>query len=232
MKKFIICAAAMMVSFGAIAQTADELKAERLELKASFTSKEATKKASNVAKKIDAMVPVGGSVEEIVKSMVEPLPENMRESASKPLLNLMKDQTPRKVTPPMGVGLATLDGLVEAFSPILLLSVTLSDILSEYKQDIINSKDGEIDMTKYQGKASDYLAIVPVIAQASLSSAKGAEQLQNVMGDIAKLNPLQAVPAVKSSKWIVDAVDISTNKLAETKKLLTNLTKSLKVEKQ
>lgn len=231
MRKLFICAAALLVSLSVFAETTDELKAQRVEMKAKFTSKEAVKKATNIAKKVDTMVPVGGSIEDVVKSMVEPLPEGLRESASKPLLNLMKDQKPRTVTPPAAVGLATLDGLVGAFSPLLILSVSLDDVLAEYKEDIIKSEDGEIDLSKYQGKAKDYLAVLPVIANASASAAKGAEQLANIMGDISKLNPLQAVPAVKASKWIGEAVDVTIYKLAEVKSLLTNLTKSLSAAK-
>lgn len=228
MKKIILCAAAMLVAFGASAQTAEELKAEREALKSELTSKDAVKKAKAIAKKVDAIAPIGGNVTDLVDVMVAPLPDVLRDAVVQPLYNLMEGKDSRVINKPAAVNLSSVDGLVSTISPLLAIAVSTNDILAEYKTEIIDNGNGEVDITKYKAKAADYIAILPLLAQATVEAAKGAEQLKSIQDDLKKLNPMQAAPAIKAGKWIADAVDVTAYKLAETTKLLTNLTNSLK----
>lgn len=228
MKKIILCAAAMLVAFGAMAQTAEELKAEREALASELTSKDAVKKAKSIAKKVDELVPIGGNLADLVDGMLAFLPDELKSTCTQPIYNLMEGKDSRVVNKPASVGLSSVDGLVNSVSPLLATAVSTNDILAEYRTEIIDNGNGEVDITKYKAKSSDYVALVPILAQATVEAAKAAEQLKSVKDDLSKLNPMQAAPAIKAGKWIGDAIDITTYKLAETTKLLTNLTQSLK----
>jgi len=228
MKQIIICAAAMLVAFSASAQTADELNAERQSLRSELTAKDAVKKAKEISKKVDDMAPVGGNLADLVSSMVSPLPQALQNAVNQPLNKLMEGKDSRVIVKPNTVGLESVDGLVNSLSPLLAIAVSTNDILAEYKTEIIDNGNGEVDITKYKARAADYIAIQPLLAQATIEAAKGAKQLKDIKNDLSKLNPIQAAPAIKAGKWIADAVDVTTYKLDETTKLLNNLIKSLK----
>lgn len=228
MKKTILCAAAMLVTFGLFAQTADELKAEREALKSELTSKEAVKKANAISKEVDTMLPIGGNIADLINGMIASFPESIKSSVSQPLNNLMAGKDSRIVNKPGPVNLASVDGLVNSISPLLAVAVSTNDILAEYKTEIIDNGNGEVDITKYKAKAGDYMALLPLITQASIDAAQAAEQLKDVKNDVKKLNPMQAGPAIKAAAWLTDATDVTTYKLSETTKLLTNLVNSLK----
>ncbi len=228
MKKIILCAAAMLVTFGLFAQTADELKAEREALKSEFTSKDAVKKANAISKKVDTMVPIGGNIADLINGMIASFPEAIKSTVAQPLNNLMEGKDSRIVNNPGAVNLASVDGLVNSISPLLAVAVSTNDILAEYKTEIIDNGNGEVDITKYKANAGDYVALLPLITQATIDATKAAEQLKDVKNDVKKLNPMQAAPAIKAAAWLTDAIDVTTYKLSETTKLLTNLVNSLK----
>ena len=227
-KLFIIIGIALMGLGVANAQTADELKAERQQMKAELTSKDAVKKAQKIEKKIETLTPKGGSIGELIQAMVAPFPATLKTSVTTPLANLLGNKDSRIVVQPAQTGINSVDGLVNTIAPLLAVAVSTNDIMAEYKTEIVDNGDGEIDITKYKANAKDYVAILPMLVQAGADAAKAAEQLKNVQNDIKSLSPTQALPATKAVNWSVDAIDITTAKLAETTKLLQNLINSLK----
>ena len=230
MKKIILIATAMLVVSGAFAQnqTAEELKAEREALKAELTSKDAAKKGKAIAKKIDAIAPVGGNMGDLVTNMTAPLPEALKASVIAPLNTLLDGKDSRIVNKPAATSLASVDGIVDAISPLLAISIATNDIMAEYKTEIIDSGNGEIDITKYKANTGDYAAILPLLVQAGADAAKSAEKLKDVKNDVSKLNPMQAGPTIKAANWASDAIDVTSYKLSETTKLLQNLVNTLK----
>lgn len=230
MKKIILIATAMMVVSGAFAQnhTAEELKAEREALKAELTSKDAAKKGKAIAKKIEAIAPVGGNMGDLVTNMTASLPEALKTSVIAPLNTLLDGKDSRIVNKPAATSLASVDGIVDAISPLLAISIATNDIMAEYKTEIIDSGNGEIDITKYKANAGDYVAILPLLVQAGADAAKSAEKLKDVKNDVSKLNPMQAGPTIKAANWASDAIDVTSYKLSETTKLLQNLVNTLK----
>ena len=77
----------------------------------------------------------------------------------------------------------------------------------------------------------DYLALIPILTQASLDVAQAAQQLKSVKDDLKSLSPAQAASATKVVNWNIDAIDITQAKLNETTKLVTNLVNTLKATK-
>ena len=227
-KLFLIIGIALMGLGMANAQTADELKAEHQQMKAELASKDAVKKAQKIEKKMETLTPKGGSIGELIQSMVAPFPTALKTNVTAPLANLLGGKESRIVVQPAQTGVNSVDGLVNTIVPLLAVAVSTNDIMAEYKTEIVDNGDGEIDITKYKANAKDYLAILPLLTQASLDATKAAEQLKSVQNDVKSLSPTQALPATKSVNWSVDALDITTAKLAETTKLLQNLINSLK----
>ena len=227
-KLFLIIGIALMGLGMANAQTADELKTERQQMKAELASKDAVKKAQKIEKKMETLTPKGGSIGELIQSMVAPFPTALKTNVTAPLANLLGGKESRIVVQPAQTGVNSVDGLVNTIVPLLAVAVSTNDIMAEYKTEIVDNGDGEIDITKYKANAKDYLAILPLLTQASLDATKAAEQLKSVQNDVKSLSPTQALPATKSVNWSVDALDITTAKLAETTKLLQNLINSLK----
>lgn len=229
MKKLFFIIGIALIGLGlANAQTADELKAERQQMKAELTSKDAAKKAQKIEKKMEILTPKGGNIGELIQTMVAPLPATLKTSVTTPLANLLGGKESRIVVQPAQTGINSVDGLVNTIAPLLAVAVSTNDILAEYKTEIVDHGDGEIDITKYKANAKDYLAILPMLTQASIDAAKASEQLKDVQNDVKSLTPTQALPATKSVNWSVDALDITTAKLTETTKLLQNLINTLK----
>lgn len=229
MKKLFFIIGIALIGLGlANAQTADELKAERQQMKAELTSKDAAKKAQKIEKKMEILTPKGGNIGELIQTMVAPLPATLKTSVTTPLANLLGGKESRIVVQPAQTGINSVDGLVNTMAPLLAVAVSTNDILAEYKTEIVDHGDGEIDITKYKANAKDYLAILPMLTQASIDAAKASEQLKDVQNDVKSLTPTQALPATKSVNWSVDALDITTAKLTETTKLLQNLINTLK----
>lgn len=229
MKKLFFIIGIALIGLGlANAQTTDELKAERQQMKAELTSKDAAKKAQKIEKKMEILTPKGGNIGELIQTMVAPLPATLKTSVTTPLANLLGGKESRIVVQPAQTGINSVDGLVNTMAPLLAVAVSTNDILAEYKTEIVDHGDGEIDITKYKANAKDYLAILPMLTQASIDAAKASEQLKDVQNDVKSLTPTQALPATKSVNWSVDALDITTAKLTETTKLLQNLINTLK----
>ena len=177
---------------------------------------------------METLTPKGGSIGELIQAMVAPFPATLKTSVTTPLANLLGNKDSRIVVQPAQTGINSVDGLVNTIAPLLAVAVSTNDIMAEYKTEIVDNGDGEIDITKYKANAKDYVAILPMLVQAGADAAKAAEQLKNVQNDIKSLSPTQALPATKAVNWSVDAIDITTAKLAETTKLLQNLINTLK----
>lgn len=229
MKKTILFVVLSLLGFSFVnAQTAEELKAERQQLKTEMTSKDAVKKAQKIEKKMETITPKGGSIGDAVKKMTSSLPAAMSAEVAQPLTTLLGGIEPRIVAKPDQTGVNSVDGLVNTISPLLAIAVSTNEIVAKYKTEITDNGDGEIDITKYKANGKDYVAILPMLIQAGADAAKAAEQLKSVQNDVKSLAPQQALPATKAVNWSVDAIDITQAKLSETTKLLQNLINTLK----
>lgn len=213
---------------GAFAQkTADELKAERAALKSEMNSKDAKK----VEKTLDKIAPVGGTMADFVTAVLSPALALVPEIQSKVVPSVTKlvgEEPARIVNKPAATGLNSVDGLVDAGTTLLGVVVSTDAVLSKYKTEITESKDGEVDITKYSANAQDYIAISPMLVQAGVDAAKAVEKIKDVQADVKGLNPMQAGPTIKAANWAIDAINVSVSKISENTKLLQNLINSSK----
>ncbi|MCR4966047.1 MAG: hypothetical protein K6A41_10385 [Bacteroidales bacterium] len=230
MKKILSIIAIALLSLNCIvAQTTkEEFKAEQQEIRLELKSEKAIKQDQKIEGLMKDIIPEGGTMDEMVESMLASYPKALRDSVTKPLKNLLDGKESRIVVQPNKTGLNSVDGLVNTLTPLLAIAVSTSEILAEYKRDTKELGEGEYDLIKFNAHANDYVAILPLLAQASIDAAKASEQLKTVQADIKKLSPMQAVPATKAFNWSKDALNITQTKLAETTKLLKNLINGLK----
>lgn len=212
------------VGFAQEAKTAEELKAERQQLKTELKSKDAVK----VEKKFNELVPVGGNMTDIISAVLSPLPAELSKTVAEPLKKLVGDKDARVVNKPQTTGLNSVDGLVNSGTSLLSVVTATNAILQEYKIAIEETKDGEVDITKFKANKDDYFAILPLLVQAGVDAAKATTQIKDVQTDVKGLNPMQAAPTIKASNWAIDAVNVSAKKIAENTKLLQNLINSIK----
>ena len=222
----IIMGLMLAMTSAGFAQTADELKAEREQLKTELKSKDAQK----IEKTFNKIAPVGGSMADLIAVIGSTLPSPVQ-PALEPIKKLVGDKEARLIQKPEASGLNSVDGLVNAGSSLLSIVVATNAILQEYKTAITESKDGEIDITKFTVNGEDYIAILPLLVQAGVDVAKAAAQIKDVQADVKGLNPMQAAPTIKASKWAIDAINVSVAKISENSKLLQNLTNSIKASK-
>jgi hypothetical protein len=212
------------IVFAQEAKTADELKAEREQLAKELKSKDAQK----VEKTLDKLAPVGGSMVDIVSSVLSPLPAELKNMVAEPLTKLAGDKEARVIQKPATSGLNSVDGLADAGSVLLGVVTSTNAILKEYKTEIIDNGNGECDVTKYKANLDHYVAVLPLLVQAGIDAANAAAKIKDVQAEVKGLNPMQAKPAISASKWAIDAVNVSVSKIGENTKLLQNLIATIK----
>ncbi len=204
--------------------TKEELKIEREQMKV----ESASKKAIEMEKMFEELAPVGGNMANVVSNYLSTLPKELNDKVEQPLRNLVGDKDARIVEKPATVGLNSVDGLVDAGGS-LLAAVTLSnEILKEYRREVVSNGDGEVDITKYKANGKDYIAVLPLLLNASVDAATATAQIKVVQDDVKKLNPIQGKTTIAASKWAINAVNVSSKKLGDNTKLLKNLIETLK----
>lgn len=202
----------------------EELKAEREQLKADLKSKNSLK----TTEKLDKIAPVGGTMADLVTAVLSPLPAQINSEVAEPLKKLVGNKEARVINKPAPTSLNSVDGLINSGASLLSVVVATNAVLSEYKVAIVETADGEVDITKFKANAKDYAAVMPLLVQAGIDAAKAAKQIENVQADVKGLNPMQAGPTIKASNWAIDAVNVSVAKISENTKLLQSLVNSLK----
>ena len=214
------------MGFAQGAKTADELKAERQQLKTELKSKDAQK----TAKSLDKVAPVGGTMADVVAVFASGLPAPLQPAVAS-VKKLVGDKEARIINKPAATGLNSVDGLCDAGTTLLGVVVSTNAILQEYKIAITESKDGEVDISKFKANSDDYMAILPMLVQAGVDAAKAVEKIKDVQADVKGLNPMQAAPTIKAANWAMDAVNVSVAKIGENTKLLQNLINGIKASK-
>mgnify|MGYP000199208078 CR=1 FL=1 len=186
-----------------------------------------------IEKKLNELAPVGGTMSDFIKSAIAPtIPVSLQASALPAIERLVGTKPARIINKPQTTGLNSVDGLVDAGSSLLGIVVASNAVLQEYKTEVMETGDGEIDITKYKAKKDDYAAIMPILLQASIEATKAVSQIKDVQSDVKGLNPMKAIPTIKASKWAIDAVQTSSSKIVENIKWLKSIVNSIKaVEK-
>jgi hypothetical protein len=122
----------------------------------------------------------------------------------------------------------SVDGLARTSVGALIAVKSGNDLLSQYKREIKDNENGEIDVTVHKAKLDDYVGLATNLAATSALIASGTEQLKNAQADAKKLSPLKAKPALQSVKFSTDALKLSGEEIALQLKLVNNLIATVK----
>lgn len=133
-----------------------------------------------------------------------------------------------KVNP---TGLGSIDGLAETSTSVLKTVMSTNDLLQQYRTEITDNGNGEVEIAKYSAKLDEYVKLAADLAQAGILAADGAKKLESAKDDAKKLSPLQAKPALSSVSFSTDALKLSSEEIALQTRIVTNLIESIKASK-
>ena len=136
-----------------------------------------------------------------------------------------------KVAKVQQTGLGSIDGLAETSTSVLKTVMSINDLLQQYRTEITDNGNGEVEIAKYSAKLDDYVKLAADLAQAGILAADGAKKLESAKDDAKKLSPLQAKPALSSVSFSTDALKLSTEEIALQTRIVTNLIESIKASK-
>jgi hypothetical protein len=170
--------------FAQEAKTADELKAERVELKTELKSKDVLKREEKIAK--------------------------LAESA------------------PKATNAQSVDGLAQTSVGVLGTVVSNNNFLSNFKREITDNENGEIDVTVHKAKLEDYTKLAGNLLATSKLITDGTAQLKDAQDDVKKLSKLEALSATKSLKFSTEGLKLSGEEVALQLKLVNNLIATIK----
>ena len=143
--------------------------------------------------------------------------------------NLVKLQ--EKATKVDQTGLGSIDGLAETSQSVLKTVMSTNNLLQQYRTEITDNGNGEVEIAKYSAKLDDYVKLAADLAQAGILAADGAKKLESAKDDAKNLSPLQAKPALSSVSFSTDALKLSAEEIALQTRIVTNLIESIRASK-
>lgn len=127
--------------------------------------------------------------------------------------------------------LGSIDGLAETSTSLLATITSANELLKNYRTEIIDNGNGEVEIAKYAANLNDYIELGQNLAVAATLAADGAQQLKTAKDDVKKLNPLKAKAALNSVNFSTDAINLSVDEIALQTRIVTNLIQSIKASK-
>lgn len=128
-------------------------------------------------------------------------------------------------------GLGSIDGVANISKSVLKTVTSTNELLKEYRTEITDNGNGDVEIAKYSAKLEDYVKLAADLVQAGVDAATGAQQLAGAKEDAKKLNPMQAKPAISSVSFSTEALKASGEELALQTRIVTNLIESIKASK-
>ncbi len=128
-------------------------------------------------------------------------------------------------------GLGSIDGVADVSKSVLTTLTSANELLKQYRTDITDNGNGEVEIAKYSANLDDYVKLAANLVQAGLDAANGVQQLKGAKEDAQKLNPMQAKPALTSVSFSTDALRTSGEEIALQTRIVTNLIESIKASK-
>lgn len=125
--------------------------------------------------------------------------------------------------------LNSVDGLANSCKGFLNTVASTNDVLKEYKTEVKDNGEGEIDITKYKAKLGDYVALAAMLTVATGDIAKASEELKKASDDVKSVrNPKDAKKVRNSVGFSKDALPVCSEEIAFQAKLVNNLIESIK----
>ena len=126
-------------------------------------------------------------------------------------------------------GLNSVDGLSTSCMGFLNTVISTNDVLKEYKTEVKDNGDGEVDITKYKAKLDDYVNLANGLALASTQIAEASKELPKATDDVKTVkNPRQVKPVKTSVNFSKEALPVCADEVAFQTKLVNNLIQSIK----
>lgn len=132
---------------------------------------------------------------------------------------------------PQATSLNSVNGIVNASASILTTVASSENLLSQFKTEINETADGEIDITKYSANLEDYEQTAVALGAAALEAKAASEQIKSAKDDVKGLNPLEAKNVTKAINWSTTALEVSAQKIDIDTRLINNIIKSCKAAK-
>lgn len=129
---------------------------------------------------------------------------------------------------PKDTGMQSIDGLATTSTGVLASVMSANEVLAQYKREVTDNGDGEIDVTVHKAKLGDYTQLATNLVATSAMIATGTEQLKGAQSDAKSLSPLKAKPALSSVSFSTDALKLSAEEIALQTKLVNNLIATIK----
>jgi hypothetical protein len=130
--------------------------------------------------------------------------------------------------PAKQTGVQSVDGLAKTSVGILQTVISTNDFLSEFKREVTDNGEGEIDVTVHKAKLEDYVKLAEKLIATNKLVVEGTEEVKNVQADVKSLKPLEATKATKSVKVSTETLQLSGEEIALQMKLVNNLIATIK----
>lgn len=127
--------------------------------------------------------------------------------------------------------LGSVDGLAETSTSLLATIKSANELLKNYRTEITDHGDGEIEIANYAAGLNDYIELGKNLVVAAGLAADGAQRLKTAKDDVKKLNPLKAKAALNSVDYSTDAINLSIEEIDLQTRIVTNLIESIKASK-
>ena len=126
-------------------------------------------------------------------------------------------------------GLNSVDGLSTSCMGFLNTVISTNDVLKEYKTEVKDNGDGEVDITKYKAHLDDYVNLANGLALASTQIAEASKELAKATDDVKTVkDPRQVRPVKISVNFLKEALPVCADEVAFLTKLVNNLIQSIK----
>jgi hypothetical protein len=125
----------------------------------------------------------------------------------------------------------SVDGLAKTAVGVLIAVVSANETLSQFKREVIDNGDGEIEVTNHSAKLDDYIELAKNLAATTVLIGTGSQQIQAAQNDAKGLAPLKVKPALSSVSFSTDALKLSGEEVALQTKLVNNLISTIKSAK-
>ncbi|MBR5166590.1 MAG: hypothetical protein IKW86_00815 [Salinivirgaceae bacterium] len=125
--------------------------------------------------------------------------------------------------------LNSVDGLANSCKGFLKTVSSTNDVLKEFKTEVKDNGEGEIDITKYKAKLPEYVNLSLNLVSATKDIAAASEDLPKATDDLKKeKNPRRLKPIKNSVAFSKDALPVCAEEVAFQTKLVNNLIETIK----
>lgn len=128
-------------------------------------------------------------------------------------------------------GLGSIDALTKTSTSLLITVQSTNDLLKQYRVEMTDNGNGEVDIDKYAANLNDYVELGTKLVAAGALAASAANDVSKAKDDVKSLSPMQARPALNAVSFSTDALKLSAEEIALQTRIVTNLVESIKASK-